>query len=234
MNSIFKAKSYWIISGIGTIIIFMAMFGLGKIYKSETDILISPKNPRIEKNISEVIENIQQISKSLIFYNNILKYNREIKDQAANLSDSEKKSYWNSIISSKRVNDSNIIRFSIEGKNESDTEQLANGMNSELSWEINKYYSTDTDIDVKIVEGPIIGQSKKYNNGILFLISFLISFLAVYLSYGITSLFQKNSPASAEEKFFSIPRKETAISPEKEARQREAQEKLNKLLNGYS
>ncbi|MFA5776993.1 MAG: hypothetical protein WC906_00955 [Parcubacteria group bacterium] len=227
MKAIFSSKSYWIISILATAIIFAAMFHIGDVYKSETDILLSSENPQIEKNISQTIENVIQISKTLVFYNNILKFNPEIKDQSAGLSDYDRKNYWNSVVQPKRLANSNAIRLSVTGKNQSETEELLRASSSELSWEIKKYYDGDNSISAKIIDGPITGQSKKYNYGILLAVSFIVAFFSVYFSYFISDLF---GGKKAGKKILKLSKKQerssNKLNPEK------AKEKLNELLEG--
>ncbi len=227
MKAIFRSKSYWIISILAAIAIFAAMFHIGDVYKSETDILLSSENPLIEKNISQAIENVMQISRTLVFYNNILKFNPEIKDQAAGLSDYDRRTYWNSIIRSERLDDSNIIRLSIIRKNQSETEELSRALSSELSWEINKYYDGNKSIGVKIIEGPITSQDKKYDTRILLASSLVAAFFSVYFSYAVSDLIWKKR---AEKKLLKLPGKKKShlkkLNPE------EAKDKLNELLRG--
>lgn len=227
MKAILRSKSYWIISILSAIIIFAAIFHIGDVYKSETDILLSSENPQIEKNLSQTIENVMQISKTLIFYNNILKYNPEVKDQAVGLSDYDRRTYWNSTIRPERLDDSNIIRFSIMGKSQSETEELLRALSSELPWEINKYYDGSNSVSVKIIEGPITSQDKKYNDGILLASSLIAAFFSVYFSYAVSDLIWKKR---AGKKLLKLPEKKKLHS--KKLNPEEAKDKLNELLRG--
>lgn len=241
MKAIFKAKSYWIISIFATIIIFMAMLNLGQIYKSETDILISSKSEMAEKNISQILENARQISRTLIFYNDILKNNPEIKDNVTDKSNFERKEYWNSKAEAEILKNSGVIRLTILDNDKDQNEKLSQTASSTLAQELSKYYNTNSDIDVKVIDGPIFSLGKKYDNRIIFGISLIIAFSAVFFSYAITGLFTKNNPGRKKETLkFSIQKNYSPSIPQIAVKKKttgmptpeEAKKRLNQLLEG--
>ena len=136
-----------------------------------------------------LVQNFENLPKTLSFYNRVLKDNPEIKDQFEGLTDAEKKEAWNKNLSIQREGDSQIIDIIVHSRN-NDADILARQTATSLFSLSAQYYNLKTDLDLRIIDGPI---ASSYINlwFIPLLISLLLGFILAFLIDSILTGFNK-------------------------------------------
>jgi capsular polysaccharide biosynthesis protein len=193
MKNIIRTKSYWIVSILATAVIFAAISKLNNAYESEVDILVLAKSPQTLSAISQITADAQTIPLSLSFYNKLLENNPEIKDASAGLSDFQRKAFWDKKIRTKIINRSGVVRIEISDPDRSQAEIIASRTVRDLSKVFSRYYNIKTDLDIRIIDGPITAIGKKYDARTALPISLGIALLAVYISFALASAIEKTT-----------------------------------------
>lgn len=225
---------------IVAIVFFLSFWKNDRAYSSEMDILFLPKNEAISKNLQSVIKNAQEISATLSFYNEIVK-NPDISDPVEELPDDKRKKYWDSKITVKHADGDNIIRLFVVSDDISQAEIINRQATATLISSMSHYYNIKTELDMRIVDGPIITRTSGKNIYILIIYSLISGILTGIVTSWVSSLFpgpqkqRKKSPftvgAEKETDYFS-PRKTLGnIFPAEEApfeiRKKEEEKKIS-------
>lgn len=189
MEEIFKISKFWFLGIIISAVIFFVGINLSKIYESKVRVLIIPKNEISSKNIDQIINNAQEIPFSLNFYNK-LTANEDFDDEAFEFADKKRKAYWNSKLKIKRIEKSGILEISIRDKNQWQSEIISQKTAQDLAVVMSKYYNIKTDLDLRIIDGPIAGKTNDYGNLNWIISSLIVGFLFSFLINSI-SLFTK-------------------------------------------
>lgn len=151
----FNAKLFVILALLTAIVAFVVFINLGRAYKTELDILILPRNEKTAMSLNQTVESIKQIPLSLSFYNKILEANKDIEDGANGLPDYKRKAYWNDKISAERIGQSGVIKFEVSDKNQWQSEILAYQLKNDIFTVISKYYNIKSDLEPRLIDGPI-------------------------------------------------------------------------------
>lgn len=134
---------------------FIFFINQSRTYKTEIDILILPRNEKTAQSLDQTVESIKQIPLSLSFYDKLLEINSDIEDGAAGLPDYKRKEYWNSKIRAERIGESGIIKFEVFDKNQWQSEITAFQLKNDIFFVISKYYNIKTDLEPRLIDGPI-------------------------------------------------------------------------------
>ena len=191
MKEILKLKIFWIVFIITTGIIFVALINFNRVYCSQTEILIIPKNILAVKNSNQIIENLKQIPHTLSFYKEMIQKNDEVANEAIlELPDYKKKNYWNSKIKIERVGKSGILKIITSDEDRYQAIVLDNQATKTLINRANFYYKTN--LSLKVLDSLITKNVSNVFNYILFLESIIGAFLLSFLSFFISfNLFKK-------------------------------------------
>ncbi|MDP1619839.1 MAG: hypothetical protein Q8M12_02475 [bacterium] len=155
MKEILKKKIFWGVSIVLAAVVFIAATDANKAYRAETSILFLPKTETATRNIDQIIANAQEIPLALSFYDKLLQKNPGITDAAADLPAMERKEFWNSQVETARIGKSGLIKLSAFGANQAEAESLDRFAISDLLVVLSNYYNIKTDLDIRIVDGPI-------------------------------------------------------------------------------
>jgi hypothetical protein len=169
--------------------IFFSILGNFRVYKSEISIIVIPKSPALMAQSESVVQNFEALPKTLSFYNRILKDNSSIKDQFAEQSDAQRKKNWNKNLSVKREGNSQVINFIVYSRN-NDANIIARQTASSLFSLATQYYNLKTDLDLRIIDGPI---NSSYL-GLWFvpiIISLIFGFILAFFASYIFSFFSR-------------------------------------------
>lgn len=244
MKNIIKDKVFWIFFLPAAIFIFIVLADNHKTFEVKSRILFLPKSEAAVQNIGQIMQNAEQIPRSLSFYNKILELNGDIDDGALGLPDAERKDFWNGKIETKQVKKSGIIEISIFDANQTQAETISKQTVAGILTVMSNYYDIKNNLDMRVIDGSISQEITRMNyfqsiaaslaGGIVagFLITLLINFLSELQE---KRMLEKNSEAGntdAEnnetegdeanpESFgfpkFSFPRFEEKKMPEEEA-----------------
>lgn len=182
-----KSPSIWVLAIIGTILSLASFWALSvnfKDYQSTVKILVISKSEKSSANHDRILNTIAELPKTLTFYEKLLAENPEIKENRIYSSLDEKKENWNSMIKvSVNPEDSSIIELTVISDDEKSSQIISNKSARNLFNITSNYYDVKNDIDLRIIEGPIVKDSLK-NAFWLFLASIL-------LGYSLAVIFQR-------------------------------------------
>ncbi len=181
MQKIFKLKSFWIVFALAVFSVFIGTLNTGRVYRSETDILVIPKSVVAVKNSDQILENLSKLPTMLSFYEKVTNANENVIDATVSeLPDYKKKIFWNSELHVERTAGSGILKIITTDKTSYQAEELNKQATETLIGTVGLYYDIKTDLDLRIVD-PVITSydSEGLFNFNLFLIGLGISFLAI-------------------------------------------------------
>lgn len=153
MNN-FWLKKIGILAGIFLLVL---LFNLNKsrTYESETDILLLPKNETASRNFDSTVENFKGILTSLAF-NDRISDGSEALAPGVELPNYRRKEFWNSKLSVERADKSGVVKI----KNVDADSSLAQELNSDTVENLiaiaGNYYNIKTDLEIRIIDGPIV------------------------------------------------------------------------------
>lgn len=125
------------------------------VYRSEMILLVVPKNEKIAITSEEIAGNLTEMAGTLFFYEKLLKDNPSIEDEWANFSKDKKKKLWNEKFKAFHQAGSTTFIVEITDKNQAQSNFLAKQSVNSLFNLAGRYYNIKTDIDLRILEGPI-------------------------------------------------------------------------------
>lgn len=139
------------------ILIFLFNLNKNKVYQSETDILILPKNESITRSLDLVIANFQQVLVSLAF-NDRISENNDALESGIELPNYKRKEFWNSKIAATQLEKSGIIQIKNFDQDSALAKELNNDTVENLIAIAGNYYNIKTDLEIRIIDGPIVKQ----------------------------------------------------------------------------
>ena len=211
MKNILKSKLFWLLAIVVAVIFFVVGVSLSKTYKSEMRILLIPKSEVAARNIDQILRNAEEIPKSLSFYNKMLELNSDIEDNLADMPDSQRKEAWNSKIKIKNIKESEIIKIDTFSDDQLQAEIISRQIAFSDITVLSRYYDITTDLDMRIIDGPITCFAYRINYGILFLFSLLAGIIIGGAVYLIAKFFPKKEDfvkLQSLEKYFQLTKKE--------------------------
>jgi hypothetical protein len=156
---------------IAVLAVFVALVNINRTYKSQADVMLISRNEATAKNMDRIVEDAREIPLTLSFYNRIVA--EEFDDAAEELPDYKREAYWKEKIMTEKVDGSSIIRITIFEKDQVASEDLAQQSALSLADALGVYYNIKTELDTRIVNGPITSYGLKTNSFILFLESLI-------------------------------------------------------------
>jgi capsular polysaccharide biosynthesis protein len=182
---ILKNKIFWISSAVIAMVIFLVAINSNRVYQSNMDVLFLPKSEIAVRNVEQIIANAKQIPLSLSFYDSLIENNSDIEDVAAELPDAKRKDFWNSKIETKQIEKSSVVRLTTFASDQMQAEVLSRQTANSLVIVMSRYYNIKTDLDMRIIDGPIADQITKTN---IFLWIFLSLILGLILGVFVNIL----------------------------------------------
>ncbi|HAI74058.1 MAG TPA: hypothetical protein DCS28_02950 [Candidatus Moranbacteria bacterium] len=142
---------------IATIALFVFLLSLSKdaIYQSETIVLFLPKNELIAQNLNPTVENFKQILLSLAF-NDRLSDESGALEPGIELPNYKRKEFWNSKIDVSQLKKSGAISIKNFDANNNLAQELNNDTIDSLIAVAGNYYNIKTDLEIRIIDGPIV------------------------------------------------------------------------------
>ncbi|MFA6383679.1 MAG: hypothetical protein WCX17_04650 [Parcubacteria group bacterium] len=154
-----KSKSFWIVMIVVIAGVLLAYSNSGKTYVGTTDILVLPKSDRIVRNVEQIIGDAEQIPRSLKFYDIMLQENSNIEDQFASLPDAERKASWNAMLRVDQKKKSGVLSVAISSQNQLQASILSQQTAKDIAVVLSRYYDIKTDLDIRLIDGPIVAQT---------------------------------------------------------------------------
>lgn len=153
-----------VLSGIIiSMIIFFALLISTRTYVSTVSILVISKSELISLNQKVIVKNIAELPSTMTFYEKLLRENSDLKERNQDTGDNERKEMWNKMVLAEvSPKDSSIIKISIDALSAEDAQNLASKVVRTLLDTASQYYNIKTDIDLRIIDGPI--NKRSYDN----------------------------------------------------------------------
>ncbi|HEX8973869.1 MAG TPA: hypothetical protein VF817_00065 [Patescibacteria group bacterium] len=137
-------------------IFFAMLLSVGKTYVTSFEVMVVPKSQIAAAQKEQIVSNLENLPRTVAFYERILKYNPDVRDAVATRSEDQRKQYWDGIVSARKIKaDSSIIKLSVKTANQNDSQQLALKVEKELQYTVAMYYDVKNDVDLKVIEEPI-------------------------------------------------------------------------------
>ena len=179
--------------------LFCVFINSFKTYTSSITIMVNAKSEIAADQEEQIIGNILKFPHLLSFYDRLLKDNPDVRDMVQSKSQTQRKEFWNSMISVKKVGkDSSLIKISITTKQETDAEQLVQKTVRTLFDTTGTYYNIKNDIDLRIVDGPIL-KSNIFEWLWMLILSLVLGFLAAIF---LQKIIEKNIDVFAKKESF--------------------------------
>lgn len=192
MKEIFKLKAFWVVVILATAVFLAALLNFNREYKSEADVLVIPKNSVTVENSGQVLENLKFISFG-----------------------------ENSKIKAYRFKNSGILKIISFNADKSQAENLNRQAVENFIATASRFYNIKTDLDIRIISGPITKQSTVAPAFILFIESLLGAFALASLAFFISfSIFRKEKSENKSFPRIIFKRQEKIIGPLKKQLER--------------
>ncbi|MCX6765860.1 MAG: hypothetical protein NT136_02790 [Candidatus Moranbacteria bacterium] len=195
--------SFFVLALILGVTFFLLLTGEFRYYRSQVSVLFIPKSEKAAFHTPYILANLVKIPRTLAFYDRLLKDNPELTDQFSGRSKDERKKLWNKTLGIKQENKSTFINIEIMEKDRTQSVQLAEQATRTLIDTASRYYNIKTDIDLRIVEGPITTPILKYWYWLI-LLSAALGLLSSFLLNVIFSAFI--NLARVKKDIFKLPR----------------------------
>ncbi|MFA6973603.1 MAG: hypothetical protein WC238_02560 [Parcubacteria group bacterium] len=178
MADFIKTRLFWVTFIVVAMVVFAVGSSADKTYVAETDLLLLPKNEATSRNIKQIISNAKLIPESLSFYNKLLQKNSDIEDQALALPDDERKKMWNARLRVEQKKGSGVLAVKVFNQNALQAELVSEKTAKDIAVVMSRYYDIKTELDIRLIDGPIVAPVKNIFNLWLALISIGIGLLA--------------------------------------------------------
>lgn len=190
-NFISKLVVITLLSGAAIFAVFISFQKTNQNSQAEVLIMALPRSERTANNSQEVLENLMLIPRSLTFYSYLVKENKDIEDGAAGFPDAQRKAYWNEKIQAERVGQSGAIKFKVSDQNQWQSEIIAYQLAKDVIAVAGKYYDPKNDLEIRLIDGPVVQTSVNRNISRLIPISLFTGFIFGLFSLFIFSFFSK-------------------------------------------
>lgn len=127
-------------------------------YETEISVLMVSRANKGENSVS-ISNNMAEIISTLAFYNRLIENSDTLDDEFASLTQDQKKEKWQSIVSLSKKNESGVLVIRVKGDTSERSKTLAEETARTLFATAGLYYNIDTDIDMRVIDGPIVSYS---------------------------------------------------------------------------
>ncbi len=219
MNNQTKLKKIGLAIGLFVIIL---LFNLNRdgVYSSTMTVLFLPKSVVTSQESSSIAENFRQILSSLAFCDRLSEQNESLS-VANDLPNYKRQEFCNAKFLVEKPQGSAMLRIT----NFDADSTLARELNSDVVENLiavsGKYYNIKTDLELRIVDGPIVKKELSQNLTMTVLASFLWTIILYGGLFLLPVIFLKKEnkarPIPGSKFFQEVPvRKELTVSPEEE------------------
>lgn len=125
-----------------------------RVYKSEMNVLVITRSSNVVTE--QVVANLIDLAKNLSFYERVLSQNDLLDDDFEGQTKDKRKALWNGIVTVSRSAQSGVLVVSAI-QNTSEKAQLLSKETVKALFAVTAfYYNIKTDVDVRVVDGPIV------------------------------------------------------------------------------
>jgi|GEM_PF-1873313 len=124
-------------------------------YSAEVTIIVIPR-PGVAQSETDIAENLAELTRTLSFYDRMLAENDLIDDAFDGYAPDKRKELWNGTVSVRKMNDGSVLGLRVVGDTPEETTLLAQQTAKTLFSVAGLYYNVKTDIDLRIIDGPLL------------------------------------------------------------------------------
>ncbi len=158
IKNLFKSKLFL----AAFVLVFAAAFLTGVVsqkgFEAETEVMAVPKSLAVSQNMGRIMGDMNRIMHSLSFYDDVLGQTG-LADPATGLPDVQRKNYWNSVLHTREENNSDIILIKYFSPDGLRAKNISLQSARSLAYEMSRSYNIKTELDVRIIDGPIVYDS---------------------------------------------------------------------------
>lgn len=203
-----------------SIMFFLLFINAFSTHTAKVEILFNAKSETAALQSRQILDNLVALPKTLFFYDRLLKYNKDVRDIAAGENPVQRKKVWNEFITIRKIGkNSSIFEIAITTKLESDANQLAQKTVRNLFDTASFYYDIKNDIDLRVVDGPIVEKNVFSGWFKALILSIVFGFLTAFILQSIINnskkLFSNGRQIFGGKSWFDFGKK-TAESSEEE------------------
>ncbi len=178
---------FFVIAFIISIVAFLSFLDNNKEYHSEISIILIPKSEKAASDSEHIVENLKVLPTKLSFYNKLVR-DENIKDDLSGLPDDQRRAMWNNDLQITREEGSSIITIDVIKEDSTEAKMLSKAVTANLLNIAGFYYDIKSDIDIRIIESPIV-YSAFDNWASIILLSLATGFLISFLVNSVLCLF---------------------------------------------
>lgn len=212
---VFASPYFFILAVILTVTFGLFFLESFRSNRSDISILIIPKEESASVQADQIMENLTDITHRLSFYDRVLFDNREIQDPFSGLDKDQRKALWNKSFEIARLPGSTTLNISVFNEDKVEGNKIARQMALSLSQVASQFYNIRTELDFRIIEGPIssvivrswfwlVAESVLAGTALAWLVVFIFSCFPGESRYGANSYcVWKKDPKLPERDFFA-------------------------------
>ena len=182
-----RSKIFFFASIVISVAAFWAFLNANRVFSSEMEIILIPRNDITAKGIDQITTDAQNLPQTLSFYDEMVK-NGNISDPKKGLPDIERKSYWNWAIKTEKTDNSSIIKITAFDPGRVQAETLDRQAVATLIGRLSQYYNIKTELDIRIIENPVVAPALGKNPFLLALYGLLVGMISGLLTAFIFSI----------------------------------------------
>lgn len=150
-----------------------------RVYRAEVSILFLPKSELVVAQTGQILENLAELPRQLAFYDRLLE-DGEISDPYGGRNQDERKKLWNKSLHIKQGKKGSVITIGVDLKKRGDSATVSKQIVKTLFASTSRYYDIKKDIDLRVIDGPIISPVIKNLVGLI-LLSLVLGLILAYL-----------------------------------------------------
>jgi len=182
-----QLRVFWFAAIAIAIVAFLAFLNMSRIFSSEMEVLLIPKSNTTAENIDKITADAENFPQALSFYDEMIK-NGTINDPTKELPSSSRKAFWNSVIKTEKIDNSGIIKITAFSSDRVQAEIIDRQAVATLIGRLSQYYNIRTELDVRIIEDPVVVPTFSSNPLLLIVYSILLGLISGFLTAFIFSV----------------------------------------------
>jgi len=218
MSEIMRSKYFWIAGLAVAMVVFLVGINSNKLYVGETNILIIARSDKTARNIEQIIANVAEIPRSLSFYDKLLEKNEDLENLAEGLPDYKRKAAWNKSLQIESIKKSGVIVARAFSPDQLQAEILSKKIALDTIFVAGRYYDTQNDLDLRIIDGPIVAPKNNVIDPQIAIFSLIAGLFGGLVAYFVFAYKSDDSKALPKLSFppFTAVKNTTKISAEVE------------------
>lgn len=186
----------------GTVLLFD--LNQGRFFEGETDIIVLAKSEGANRTLNQIMANVKNVPLSLSFYDKLVERYPELMDQAAEKTDFARRNAWQNKIALMQKGESGIIAVIAKDEDRSQAELFSQRTAEDVAVIMGRYYDTNKDVEIHVVDGPIVSEKTRTLSAGMIISSLLIALIFAFISGALMIIFKKFT-GNLSQKFSKTP-----------------------------